>query len=184
MTADQDNGLHEFKLSRAEWVVIKDLHDILQVLKDVTLYFSCLTPSLTTVIPAMDHIDQVLATAALDDIKFSAPICAVLTISKDTLNVYYNKTDQSKLYQIAMVLHSCQKLTYFRDAQWPLAWINEAEELVKTEFEKKYKDRVLDVTEEDTLAVDTKGKGAEQVCGILSYSFRHADLVKWTFFRP
>ncbi len=47
----------------------------LPVLKDATLYFSHLgTPSLVTVIPAMDVIDKVFATAAVNDTKFSMPI--------------------------------------------------------------------------------------------------------------
>ncbi len=50
----------------------------------------------------MDHIDTVLATAALNDVKFSAPIHAALAVAKDTLNVYYDQTDESKVYHIAM----------------------------------------------------------------------------------
>lgn len=41
-------------------------------------------------IPTMDHIDTILATATLNDIKFSVPICAALAVAKDTLNVYYD----------------------------------------------------------------------------------------------
>ncbi|PBK68154.1 hypothetical protein ARMSODRAFT_1019749 [Armillaria solidipes] len=105
ITADQDNGLREFKLSRAEWDIVKDLHDVLQILKDATLYFLRSTPSLATVIPVMDHIDTILATAALDKVKFSAPIHAALTVAKVHLNMYYDRTDQLKVYCIAMVLH-------------------------------------------------------------------------------
>lgn len=48
---------------------------LLQVLKDATLYFSCLgTPSLATVILAMDIIDKVFATAAVKNTEFSASI--------------------------------------------------------------------------------------------------------------
>ncbi len=31
ITAKQDNGLHEYELSKAEWGVMQDLHDVLQV---------------------------------------------------------------------------------------------------------------------------------------------------------
>ncbi|PBK83685.1 hypothetical protein ARMGADRAFT_1136613 [Armillaria gallica] len=147
--ADQDNGLRDYELSRSEWEIVKDLCDMLQVLKDATLYFSRSTPSLATVIPAMDHIDTVLATAALDDVKFSAPIRAALAVAKDTLNIYYDKTDQSRVYHIAMVLHPRRKLTYFHDAGWPTSWINEAHELVVKEFEMKYWGRELSIMEVD-----------------------------------
>ncbi len=115
---------------------------IIQVLKNATLYFSHSMPNLAMVIPAMDHIDKILATAALNTVQFSVPICAVLAVVKDTLNIYYNHTDESKVYHIAMsksdlcsicsssdffiVLHSGHKLMYFHDTGWPALWINKA----------------------------------------------------------
>lgn len=50
----------------------------------------------------MDHIDEVLAMNALDNIQFLHPIQAALMMGKKTLNRYYSKTDNSNLYQIAM----------------------------------------------------------------------------------
>ncbi|PBK85233.1 hypothetical protein ARMGADRAFT_942226 [Armillaria gallica] len=163
ITVDQDNGLCEFELSRAEWDVVKDLCDVLQILKDATLYFSCLMPSLAMVIPAMDHINTVLATATLDKAKFSAPIRAALTVAKDHLNVYYDRTDQSKVYHIAMVLHPQRKLTYFCDANWPVSWINEAQERVTYKFERKYKGREPGVTGIETTERDDAGTSAPKV---------------------
>ena len=58
-------------------------------------------PNLATVIPVMDHIDSVLATNAIDS-RYCLAIQAALTIGKKTLNHYYSKTDQSKMYRIAM----------------------------------------------------------------------------------
>jgi hypothetical protein len=49
----------------------------------------------------MDHIDEALTTNSLD-LKFEPSICAALGIAKKTLNKYYNATDQSDVYQIAM----------------------------------------------------------------------------------
>ena len=49
----------------------------------------------------MDHIDEHLATAALN-IDYPMPIKAALAIGKKTLNRYYNKTDHSENFQIAM----------------------------------------------------------------------------------
>jgi hypothetical protein len=53
------------------------------------------------VIPAMDKIDEVLATNALSA-KYSASIHAALSVGKKTLNRYYEKTDLSSIYRIAM----------------------------------------------------------------------------------
>jgi hypothetical protein len=49
----------------------------------------------------MDHIDEHLATAAIDR-KYPLAIKAALAIGKRTLNRYYDKTDHSEVYRIAM----------------------------------------------------------------------------------
>jgi hypothetical protein len=49
----------------------------------------------------MDHIDEHLATAAIDN-KYSLAIKAALAVGKKTLNRYYDKTDQSEVFRIAM----------------------------------------------------------------------------------
>ena len=73
-------GLQDLELTDEEWVIVGQLQGVLkvskvlvdwcvwnntnkcnQVLKDATLYFSCSTPNLAMVIPAMDHINQVLS---------------------------------------------------------------------------------------------------------------------------
>ena len=49
----------------------------------------------------MDHIDEYMATAC-QNMKISKAIRSALTLGKQTLNRYYNKTDQSDVYRIAM----------------------------------------------------------------------------------
>ena len=49
----------------------------------------------------MDHIDQHLATAATSD-EYGPAIKAALAIGKKTVNRYYDRTDHSEVYQIAM----------------------------------------------------------------------------------
>ena len=72
-----------------------------QLFKDATLFFSRATPNLPTVIPAMDHIDAHLATAS-QNMKYSPAIRASLALGKTHLNKYYNMTDHSEVYRIAM----------------------------------------------------------------------------------
>ena len=59
------------------------------------------------VIPAMDIINSHLATAALDN-HYSPSIQAALAVGKNLLNKYYNMTDHSELFRIAMgmLLHT------------------------------------------------------------------------------
>ena len=120
MTAARDLDLRRYELIPEEWKIAVELRDMLkvgvfhvvdsysgctestQIFKDATLYFSRGTPNLATVIPAMDHLDKVLATAADNSSKFSPAIRAALAIGKTTLNKYYNLTDQSEVYRIAM----------------------------------------------------------------------------------
>ena len=49
----------------------------------------------------MDHIDEHLATAAIDN-EYPLAIKAALALGKKTLNRYYNKSDQSEVFRIAM----------------------------------------------------------------------------------
>ena len=60
--------------------------------------------NIATIIPAMDHINEVLAINALDT-WYSLSIQAALTMGKKTLNHYYSKTDLSEVYRIAMGMY-------------------------------------------------------------------------------
>ena len=64
-------------------------------------FFSHDAPHISTVIAAMDHINEYLATAC-QNIKLLNAICAALALKKETLNCYYNKTDHSDVYRIVM----------------------------------------------------------------------------------
>ena len=50
----------------------------------------------------MDHIDKVLATSSDSSCQYSLTIRATLAIGKKAMNRYYDKTDQSDVYRIAM----------------------------------------------------------------------------------
>jgi hypothetical protein len=60
----------------------------------------------------MDHIDQHLATAAIDN-KYNPAIRAALAIGKKTLNRYYDRTDHSEVYRIAMSIFNLQPFNFF-----------------------------------------------------------------------
>jgi hypothetical protein len=75
---------------------------VLQILKDMMLFFSCRMPNLTTVIPAMDYIDTVFTNVARPTSDLSSAVQAAIEIVKKTLNRYYSLTDASDVYRIAM----------------------------------------------------------------------------------
>ncbi|KAG2109988.1 uncharacterized protein F5147DRAFT_772829 [Suillus discolor] len=130
-TQRRDLGLREFELSDEEWDIAGQLRDVLKILKDATLFFSRLTPNLATVIPAMDLIHNELTSYSCHP-KYLPAIQAAVHLAKKTLNRYYELTDTSEVYRIAMVLHPHHKLLYFKNAGWEDNWVNTAETLSKT----------------------------------------------------
>jgi hypothetical protein len=70
------------------------------------MFFSRSTPSLATVIPAMDLIDETLATHMLNK-RLLPSIRAASGLAKKTLNRYYELTDRSDVYRIAMSESNC-----------------------------------------------------------------------------
>ncbi|KAF8585435.1 hypothetical protein K439DRAFT_1316321, partial [Ramaria rubella] len=47
-------------------------------------------------------------------------------------------TDTSEVYHIAMVLHPCHKLAYFKAVHWEPEWIEAAHTIVHEEFNRLY----------------------------------------------
>jgi hypothetical protein len=67
------------------------------------------------VIPAMDHVDEVLTTHSRDA-KLSPAIQAACRLAKATMNRYYNKTDHSENFRIAMSEPSlCLSISHLSD---------------------------------------------------------------------
>ncbi|KAF8152405.1 hypothetical protein B0H34DRAFT_755232 [Crassisporium funariophilum] len=134
MTSNCKLNLRQYELDNQEWNISVNLRDMLKIFKHATLFFSCNTPSISTVIPAMDHIDAHIATVA-QDMDLPVSIRAALAIGKKTLNRYYNKTDHLEVYSIAMVLQPRHKLQYFKTAGWEDNWIETAQTIVRKEFD-------------------------------------------------
>jgi len=115
----------------------------------------------------MDHIDEYLATAS-QNVNYSEAIRAALALGKRTLNRYYDKTDHSEVYRIAMgkflhvlfisfflqsffpVLHPRHKLHYFKKAGWQEDWIETARDIVRAEFDHTYAFMDVDVDDPDS----------------------------------
>ena len=72
-----------------------------KIFKEATLFFLGSTPNLSKVIPAMDYIDKHLV-SGYHNRKYLLSIQASMLIRKWLLNKYYNMTDHSEVYLIAM----------------------------------------------------------------------------------
>ena len=80
---------------------------VLQVFYDATLYVSKRgSPNLPMVIPTIDLIDKVLTDHSLKS-EYRPSIHATCALGKVTLNWYYNKTDESEMFQIAIGKFCC-----------------------------------------------------------------------------
>ncbi|EPS96429.1 hypothetical protein FOMPIDRAFT_1130448, partial [Fomitopsis schrenkii] len=94
-------------------------------------------PTLTNVIPSVDIIDERLATdttnTALDPAIRVAVGCA-----KQTINHYYNKSNESAAYRIAMILDPQYKLQYFTENGWLDSWIDDARLAVQQAFDENW----------------------------------------------
>lgn len=101
ITSDRDLNLRQFELSKTEWTNAEHLRDVLKVFKDATMFFSQGKPNIDSVIPAMDFLDERLTENSLKT-KYSTPIKSAINLGKMTLNRYYDKTDHSEIYRIAM----------------------------------------------------------------------------------
>ncbi|KIK77854.1 hypothetical protein PAXRUDRAFT_46795, partial [Paxillus rubicundulus Ve08.2h10] len=132
-----DLGLRKFELADHEWKVVKQLHTVLKILKDDILFFSHSAPDLATAIPAMDHIHKHL-TIYVHNKSYLKSICSVVSLAKATLDCYYLLTGSSEIYCIAMVLHPCYKLAYFKIMYWEEEWIKTAEALVCDKYTHSY----------------------------------------------
>ncbi|KAE9397064.1 hypothetical protein BT96DRAFT_823836 [Gymnopus androsaceus JB14] len=133
------NGLADYNLSEEEWDAISNLVKALKILKDATTFFSSNSPNISSVIPAMDAIDEAFASGIVDNHELCAPLRHALSIGKKTLNKYYALTDDSDIYCMAMVLHLSYKLTYFKSLNWTDEWINEAVDIMRKAWTARYK---------------------------------------------
>ncbi|KIJ90205.1 hypothetical protein K443DRAFT_37414, partial [Laccaria amethystina LaAM-08-1] len=137
LTGIREMKLRSYELSEEEWKIAGQLAGVLDIFKQATLFFSAQTPNLSKVIPAMDYIDKHLASGAVNA-KYLPSIRASMLLGKQLLNKYYNMTDHSEVYRIAMVLDPKRKLDYFRSAGWEEEWIETARGIIEAEFDRGY----------------------------------------------
>ncbi|KAF7300003.1 hypothetical protein MKEN_01322600 [Mycena kentingensis (nom. inval.)] len=165
-TASADHGLRVYEIDSEEWTALADLRDVLQSLKHATLFFSRDSATLASVVPTMDKLDALLATAVLNtttagssgapDVALRSlctPIKVALLQAKRTLNRYYSKTYDSRVYRVAMTLHPRYKLQYFEDNDWEPADVAKAKAEV-SELYTAYRDAYREAMEEDESSSD------------------------------
>jgi hypothetical protein len=137
ITADKTVKMRQYELDNDEWVVVDQLVAVLKQFKHATLFFSKDSASVAAVIPAMDRLTEGLDPQTKT--AYHPGIIAALKLARKKMNRYYSLTDASMVYRIAMVLHPGMKLEYFRQHTWEVDWIEQAEDLVRDEYNLRYK---------------------------------------------
>lgn len=92
---------------------------------------------ISAVIPRMDDLVRVIDDFKDDTSKHPAVRSAAvrgLTI----LNKYYQKSDESFVYRIAMALDPRVKLQYFVDQEWPTDWISTVKNITRQVYKEDY----------------------------------------------
>ncbi|KAJ3835499.1 hypothetical protein F5878DRAFT_644302, partial [Lentinula raphanica] len=69
------------------------------------------------------------------------------------LNKYYSKTDDSKMYRMCMMLHPKYKTHYFDKAQWESMWKDTAINILREEWNSRYK-CMIDESENGAMTSD------------------------------
>jgi hypothetical protein len=156
MTADKSLKLRKFELETEEWSIAEDLVTVLLQYKNVTLFFSQDSASVTAVIPAMDQITSHLNYQTRK--VYHPSIAAAMKLARKKMDRYYLLTDSST-YRIAMVLHPGMKLEYFRNQKWKGEWIKEAESLVWEEYIAEYEKVANESNATPTKNLKTKNNG-------------------------
>ncbi|KAI9450735.1 hypothetical protein F5148DRAFT_986865, partial [Russula earlei] len=156
--------LWKYELSEGKWDLVKELQDCLKVLKSLMLVFSSDMPCLTTVIPAMDHMHSELQSMSSNYKKHGPALCMALTLGLNLLDKYNSLMDHSEVYRIAIILHPCYKLQYFKKHEWDEEWIRGAERIICDEFKCTYSNYVIP----KTLAPHPSKKSKSKVCDTYS----------------
>ncbi|KAJ7331450.1 hypothetical protein DFH08DRAFT_708471, partial [Mycena albidolilacea] len=103
---------------------------IWQVFKTATLFFSSdAISTISNVISTMNTIDDILQSRG--DRKLQPAVLRAVALGRATLQRYYQKTDASDIYRLALVLHPSSKLEYYRTNGFDADWISDTENMLR-----------------------------------------------------
>ncbi|KAL0570740.1 hypothetical protein V5O48_011221, partial [Marasmius crinis-equi] len=139
VTSKGKNPLQSLKLSDNKWQLFESLLPLLQQYRDATLELETnKRPLLFEVIRYMDAINNILEDF-INNMGNATILCWGVALGLTVLDKYYAKTDETMLYQGAMIMHPRYKLSYFRKEKWPQDWIDAVVKSVKALWTDYYK---------------------------------------------
>ncbi|KAJ7579614.1 hypothetical protein C8J56DRAFT_1006570 [Mycena floridula] len=139
LLANKDLNLKSFKLTEGQWVLSKDLCDLLDCLKEPTLLFSKgKTALICDVIPAFDELIDLLDNAS--ELESYPNVCRVAAhAGKLVAQKYFDIIGGCEAYEIAIVMCPSRKLQWFRDHGRSEVQIRRIRDRVISRFNETYK---------------------------------------------
>ncbi|KXS13942.1 hypothetical protein M427DRAFT_33385 [Gonapodya prolifera JEL478] len=131
-----DMGLREWKLMDKDWNHLEKVQHLLEPLAQaLSLVESAVYPTFVMVIPlfniVMDKLEDM-------DIGLLLVFLMVWEAIMEVLQKYYAKTDSTRLYWIALVLHPAYKLSWMWEQGWETKYIDKVEVTIQATFDNKY----------------------------------------------
>ncbi|KAJ7351486.1 hypothetical protein DFH08DRAFT_632066, partial [Mycena albidolilacea] len=94
-----------------------------QVFNTATMFFSSdAIGTISNVISTMDTVDDILQSRG--DRKLQPAVLRAITLGRATLQRYYEKTNTSDIYRLALVLHPSSKLEHYRTNGFDTDWMS------------------------------------------------------------
>ncbi|KAF8551892.1 hypothetical protein OG21DRAFT_1512215, partial [Imleria badia] len=106
----------KFEHDEEEWQIVGDLVTVLGQYKKAMLFFSQDSATIAAVIPAMDKLDQKMNQQTKKPLH--SAVVSAMQLSKNKMDRYWQMTDLSKAYRVAIVLHPDLKFEYFHEQNW------------------------------------------------------------------
>ncbi|KAG8735671.1 hypothetical protein FRC10_010280 [Ceratobasidium sp. 414] len=127
------------RLLKEDQKYLKALITLFHPLKIITEVLSCSgVPMLADVIVHFDTLDYEYTNICMDT-KLPLYVRQGAECARSVLNKYYELTDNSILYRLAVLLHPSMHIHYLKLADWEDKWIETAVELAEATFDKFYK---------------------------------------------
>ena len=92
---------------------------------------------ISAVIPRIDALVRIIDEFK-DNIKKHPAVRSAAARSLTILNKYYQKSDESLVYRIAMALDPRFKLQYFADQEWDTDWIDTVKDITRMIYNEDY----------------------------------------------
>ncbi len=133
----RDDEIALDELSAEQWEILKKIHTFLDDVAQTTKALESNESSLDNVLTAMDYVLDRFETMK-EEYKDDPIIASMVNSGWSKMEKYYNLTDESPAYIIALVLNPSMKWAYVQQ-QWKAEWLPRAREMVLQYWKDNYK---------------------------------------------